>query len=151
MPFYSLEYLSIFAVGTLRTEAFGHIVDAGKVVARGECDGRNGNVGQTKGAMAALAVEMYMLIVVGIVAIVAVTELIAYTIATIFDDMHQVVLTEEGKGTEDTRLVNRQDLIFQLGERQRTLGIGQRLYYHDTIGCGFYAMLTEQRLAFFLT
>ena len=63
--------------------------------------------------MAALAVEMYVLVVIVIMAVVTETELIAYTVATVLDDMHQMMLTEERQGPEHPRLVNRQNLIFQ--------------------------------------
>ena len=56
---------------------------------------------------------MYVLVVIMFVAILAVAEFVAYTIATVLDDMHQMVLAEKGESTEDARLVDRQNLILQ--------------------------------------
>jgi hypothetical protein len=42
-----------------------------------------------------LAVEVYVLVIVLLMFVVAVAQLVAYTVATVFQHMHQVVLAEE--------------------------------------------------------
>ena len=98
---------------TFRAKALGHVVDAGQLVAGRKRDGRDGSVGQTERAVAALAVEVDVLVVVIGVAVVAVAQLVAHAVATILDDMHQMVFAEQRQRTEDARLVNRQDLVLQ--------------------------------------
>ena len=139
----SIPY-SPHALGAVGTEALGHVVDALELIAIGEDDGGDGHVVQTEGAMTALTIEMHMLVVVIVVTMVAVAEFIAHAVAAILDDVHQMVLAEEGERTEDARLVDGQNLVFQFAERQRTLGIGQRLHHHDAVGGGFDAVLGEQ-------
>ena len=63
--------------------------------------------------MATLAVEVDVLVVVLMVAIVAIAQFIAYAVATVFQDVYQMMLTEEGECTEDARLVDRQNLVLQ--------------------------------------
>ena len=63
--------------------------------------------------MTALTVEMYVLVVVLMMAIVTMAQFVAHTVATVFQNMHQVVLAEERERTEDARLVDRQNLILQ--------------------------------------
>ena len=63
--------------------------------------------------MTALTVEMYVLVVVLMMAIVTMAQFVAHTVATVFQDVYQMMLTEEGERTEDARLVDRQNLILQ--------------------------------------
>ena len=105
---------SVQILCTVGTDALDHIVDALKPIAIGEDDGGDGGVAQAEGAMTALAIEVHMLVVVAVVTVVTMTELIAHAVAAILDDVYQVVLTKNSKCTEDTRLVNGQDLVFQL-------------------------------------
>ena len=43
---------------------------------------------------------MYVLVVIVIMAVVTETELIAYTVATVLDDMYQMVLLEQSQGAK---------------------------------------------------
>jgi hypothetical protein len=49
-----------------------------------------------------------------LVAVVAVAQLIAYSVATVFYHMHDVVLLEEGQCAKYARLVDSQYFVFQL-------------------------------------
>ena len=66
--------------------------------------------------MAALAIEVHMLVVVAVVTVVTMTKLIAHAVATVLDDVHQVVLAEKGERTKDARLIDGQNLVFQFAE-----------------------------------
>ena len=58
--------------GTLRTEPFGHVVDAVQSIPLWKKDGRYRHVFDAKGAVAVFAVEMHVLVVVMLMTIVAV-------------------------------------------------------------------------------
>ena len=58
--------------GTLRTEPFGHVVDAVQPIPLGKQDGGYGHVFDAKGAVAVFAVEMHVLVVVVLMTVVAV-------------------------------------------------------------------------------
>ena len=107
---------SVQILCTVGTDALDHIVDALKPIAIGEDDGGDGGVAQAEGAMAALAIEVHMLVVVAVVTVVTMTKLIAHAVATVLDDVHQVVLAEKGERTKDARLIDGQDLVFQFAE-----------------------------------
>ena len=134
-----------------RAQPFSHIVDAGKAIAWRKCYSRNGYVRKTKRAMTLLTIEMYMLIVVGIMPIMTMAKFITHAIATILKDVDQPMLSEECEGSENAGLVDGQDFVFQFCERHGTLGIGQRFDYNDAVGSGFDTMLREQLLTFVLT
>jgi hypothetical protein len=61
-----------------------------------------------------LTVKVDVLVVVVLMAVLAEAEFVAHTVAAVLDDMDQMVLAEERQGTEHPRLVNRQNLVFQL-------------------------------------
>ena len=103
----------LFFPCTLRTQSLGHIVDAMELVALGKMNSRNGSLGYAERALAPFAEEVYMLVVVVLMSVVAVAQLVAYTVGTILDDMHQMVLAEQRQSPEYARLVNGQDLILQ--------------------------------------
>ena len=94
---------------------------------------------------------MYVLVIIVVMSIVTMTKLIANTVATILNNMYQMVLTEEGKRTKNARLVDGQNLVFQFAERHRPLGIGQCFDHHDAVGGGFDAVLGEQGFTILLT
>ena len=66
-----------------------------ELVALRKMNSRNGNFGYAEGALASFAEEVYMLIIVVLMAIVAVAQLVAYTVGTILNDMNQMVLAEQ--------------------------------------------------------
>ena len=93
-------------MATFRTKALGHVVDAGQGIARRQLNGGDGHVGETEGAMAALAVEVNVLVVILDVAVVAVAQLVAHAVAAVLNDMHKVVFAKQRQGTEHARLVD---------------------------------------------
>lgn len=74
------------------------------------------------------------MLVVVMVMIIAVAELVAQAIA-ILNDMHEVFLSEEREGTEDVRLVDGADGVFEFGERHGSHGRGESLDDDNAIGC----------------
>ena len=94
---------------------------------------------------------MYVLVIIVVMSIVTMTKLIANTVATILNNMYQMVLTEEGKRTKNTRFIDGKNLILQFGERHRPLCIGQCFDYDDAVGGGFDTMLREQLFTILLT
>ncbi len=76
--------------------------------------------------------EVWVLVVV-MVMIIAVAELVAQAIA-VLDDMHEVFLSEEREGTEDVRLVDGADGMFEFGERHGSHGRGESLDDDNAIG-----------------
>ena len=68
---------------------------------------------QAEGAVAAFAVEVYVLVIVLGVAVVAVAQFVAHAVAAVLDDVYQMVLAEQRQCAEDARLVDRQDFVFQ--------------------------------------
>jgi hypothetical protein len=93
--------------------------------------------------LALLAIEVRMQIVV-VVIMVTMTELVAGTIATTLDGVHQVVLAEKRKGTENIGFVYRLYTMLKLCQRLRLDGRSQGLDHHNTVGCGLDTMLFEQ-------
>ena len=100
--------------------------------ALGQLNLRHIGIVETERLLTSLTEEVRMLVVVVLV-VVAVAELIAHTLAAALDDMHEVMLAEEGQGTEDVRLVDGQDLIFQLRQGDGMQGLHQFLEYHNTV------------------
>ncbi len=90
----------------LWAETFHHVVDAGHQVAVGQADGRDGRSWQAECALAALAKEVYVLVVVLLMVVVAVAQLVAHAVAAVLDDVDKVVFAKQGKGTEHAALVN---------------------------------------------
>ena len=95
--------------------AFDNVVRRPLLKALGQLNLRHIGIVETEGLLTSLTEEVRMLVVVVLV-VVAVAELITHTLAAALDDMHEVMLAKEGQGTEDVRLVDGQDLIFQLRE-----------------------------------
>jgi len=66
-----------------------------ELVALRKMNSRNGNFGYAEGTLAPFTEEVYMLIIVVLMAIVAVAQLVAYTVGTILNDMNQMMLAEQ--------------------------------------------------------
>ena len=124
------------------TDTLDNVVDRGHTKAIGNVDQRNGRLLQTVGAMALFAVEMDVQVIILVVA-VAMAEFIAHAASAVVDDMDQMMLAEEGQRTEDARLVDRQDLVLQFGERQRAPGLSQSLSHDNAIGRGLDAVVHQ--------
>ena len=77
----------------------------GNEIARGHSHLRYRHTIETKRALATLAKEMHMQIVV-LIATMAMTQLITQRPDAILDGVHQMVFSEKGNGAENTRLVD---------------------------------------------
>ncbi len=86
--------------GAVGTEAAEHEVDGGGFEAFGEGDGGEWGVFEAVSLLALLTEEMGMLIIVLFV-IVAMTQFVLHALAATFDDMDEVMRTEERQSTED--------------------------------------------------
>ena len=83
---------------------------------------------------------MHILIVL---VVMAVADLIPGTVRTPFDDMHQVMLLEQTERPEDVRLVDGENLVFQLSQCHRTHSRSQFSDYDDAIGRRLNAVLLK--------
>lgn len=101
------------------------------------------NAIETIGLLTLFAIEMRMLVVV-VLMTMTMTELISRSIAAALDDMHQMILSEEGQCTEDVRLVDRRNTALQFRQRLWQHRGGQRLQYNDAVGCRLDAMFLKQ-------
>ena len=86
---------------------------------------------QTIGASTPLAEEMHVQVVVGI-GIVTVAQLVAYAVATVLDDVHQMVFLEQCQSPEHTRLIDRQNLILQFRQRHGATCSGHSLQHQGS-------------------
>ena len=84
---------------------------------------------------------MHILIVI---MIVTVTDLIPGAVGASFDDMHKPVLLEDAERPEDVRLVDGEDLVFQLRKRHRTQSRRQLPDHDDTVGRRLDTVLLQQ-------
>ena len=75
---------------------------------------------------------MHMLVVILMVG-TAVAQFIAHSIATVFERMNKVVLAKEGQTTGNTRLVHREQGIFQFKKRHRTTSPVKRFSHEDAV------------------
>ena len=103
------------------------------LIAFGNGDGRNLCVVEAECASALLTMEVWMLVVVVVVPM-TMAELVAQAIA-VLDDMYEVLFSEEREGTEDIRLVDGADGVFEFDERHRSHGRGESLDDDNAIGC----------------
>ena len=122
-------------------KAFQHEVGTLDLVVIGQVDFGDGQVFQAGGLSAALAVEMYMQVVVrGMV--VAVAKFVACAFS-VFQDVNQVLFLEKHQRAENSRLVDAADVVFEFGHRQRTASLGQGFRHDDSIGRWSDAVLLE--------
>lgn len=99
----------------------------------------DGKVFETEGGTAVFAVEMYVHVVVdGMV--VAVAEFVARAF-TVFQNMDKVLLFEKRQRSEDTRLVDAANVVFELAHREGTAFLSQGLSHDDAVGRGADAVL----------
>lgn len=127
--------------------AFDQTVDAVQPVAFGQRDLGRVQVGKAVGAVATLTEEVHVLVLV-VVLVMAVAQFVACSAVAVFDDVHQMVGPEQGQRTKDVRLVDGEDLHFQLPHRHGAAAGGQRPQDDDAVGGGLHAVTDEQLLAF---
>ena len=82
--------------------------------------------------------------VVILICIMTMTQLVAHPVATVFDDVYQMMFSEERQGPENARLVYRLDLHLQFHQRQRTLSGLQRLRHQYTVRRRLYPMMLQE-------
>ena len=129
--------------GTCRTQTFCHVIDVVQLVARWQLYGGYGHIGDAERTVTAFTVEVNVLVVILVVAVVAVAQLVTHAVATVLDDMNQMVLAEQRqrraeleqdiaeiqnilkKGTEQAREVGAQTM----DEVRRAMRID---YFNDT-------------------
>ena len=99
--------LSSLSGGTARTHTLYHIIDASPLESPRKGDRRYGGFMKAECALAYLAEEMHMNIVVLSVVTVAATEFVSDPVPAILDDMDQVVLLESREASEYGGLVER--------------------------------------------
>ena len=103
---------------------------------------------EAESAAATLAMEMRVCVVVD-TDMAAVAQFVTDTSTPVVDNMDDMVLAEEREGTEDTRLVEREDALLQFAKRQWPLRSRQSFDHNETIGGGFHAMSCEETLEIF--
>jgi hypothetical protein len=79
---------------TFRAQPLSHVVNTCQFVAGGQLYSGNGDIGKAESAVAMLAVEVGVLVVILDMAVVAVAQFVAYAVAAILNDVYQVVLSE---------------------------------------------------------
>lgn len=92
---------------TFWAQPLSHIVNTCQFVAGRQLYSGDGGIGKAECAVAVLAVEVGVLVVILDMAIVTVAQFVAYAVATILNDVYQMVLSEQRKCPEDARFVNR--------------------------------------------
>ena len=128
---------------TIWAPAFDDVVGGGHFISIGQINKGDFYVIQTKGLMTMLTKEMHVNVIIVFMA-ETMAQFIAHTISSVLDDMDEMMLLEEVKSTEDARLVNGQNLCFQLTQRHRTVASQQGINHDNAIGCGFDAMRLHQ-------
>ena len=122
--------------------AFENKIGTLHLVALRQLDLRNGKVFEANGLATMFAMEVNMHIVVdGMVE--AVAEFITHTF-TVFKHMDEMLFLEECQSTEDARLVDASDAVFQLCHREGTAFLGQSFGHDDTIGGRLDAVFFHQ-------
>ena len=138
--------LSAALFGAFGADALGHIVyglnlETVRIFYLG-----NGQFLKAEGAVAHLAVKVYVAVIINIA--VGVAQLIAYALATVINLMEQVVLFKKSQSAEYTRLINGINLVFQFGHRDWAVHIGQSLEHQKPVGSGLDSMLVQCPLKF---
>ena len=138
---YVAEPFPLFAAlfGALGADAFYHVVDGLGLEAVGKCDCGNGYLLKAEGAVADLAVEMYVAVVIDIA--VRVAEFVSDPFAAVIDLMQQMVLLEEGQRAKYAGLVDGVNGVLKLGHSDGTVALGQRLKHQQPVGSGLYSVL----------
>jgi len=98
---------------------------------------------QAVGLLADLTEEVGVLVVVMVMA-VAVAEFVLRAVAAALNGMYQMMLAEQGEGTEHIRLVDGRYPALQFRQRLRQHGGGQFPHHHDAVCSGLDTVLFEQ-------
>ena len=104
---------SVAFAGAFRADSLGHVVYALHPEPFWVLHLWNGQFLKAEGAVTDLAVEMNVTVIVNIA--MGMAEFVSDTLAAVINLMKQVFLLEKHQSTEYTRLINRVNLILQLG------------------------------------
>ncbi len=126
---------------TVGAYALGHVVYALYLIAVRVCDRWYGQFLQTEGAVAYLTVEMHVAVIVHIA--VGVAQLVAYALAAVVNLVEQVVFLKKHQSAEYAGLIDRVNLILQLGHGERSLTLRQRLQDQQPISCRLDPVLRQ--------
>ena len=100
---------------------------------------------ETEDAVATLAVEMHMRVVVlAVVVVVGLAQLILHPTIAILQLVHQAVLAEDDEGAEDAALVDGDNALLQFRQRCGMLRCRQGLHHDDAVGRGLDAVALKQ-------
>lgn len=124
------------------TDTLDNVVRIVQNKAIGQRDLRNGNIVQTESSVARCAMKMYMLVVECVV-MLTVAKLILETATAILDSMNEVVCKEKIKRTEDSRFIEREERILEVGHAQRMTSTHQRTTNQNAICRWLYGTLFE--------
>ena len=111
--------------GAFGADALGHVIYTLHLIAVRVGDCGYGSILQTERAVAHLAVEMYVAVIIGLTGGVA--ELVAHTLAAVINLVQQMVLIEKGQGAEYAGLIDRIYLILKFGHSDGAVTVSQRL------------------------
>lgn len=101
----------------------------------------NGKVFEADGLTAMFAMKMNVHIVVDSM-VMAVAEFVTHPFS-VFKHMDEMLFPEKCQSTEDPRLVNTADTVFQFAHREGTVFLGQSLGHDDAVGSGTNAVLLK--------
>ena len=102
---------------------------------------------ETIGAAAFFAIEVYVLVVVGIVAM-AVAQFIFERAASVFYGMYQIILEQEVERAEYGAAVCRNHAFLQLLQADGMVTLFQHAIYKDAHGGGLYPLVLQMLLYF---
>lgn len=118
--------------GAVGADAFEHEVDRFELVAFAEREVWNLDVVKADGALADTAVEMRVLVVVGVVA-AAVAQLVLRVPAPVLYGMHYVGTEEKIEHAEDARFVERVDGLLELYKSERAFRAHQLPHDYEAV------------------
>ena len=124
--------------GALGADALGHVVYGLNLETVRIFYCRDGQFLKAERAVADLAVEMHVVVIVHIA--VCVAEFISDPLATVINLVQEVVFLEQGQGTEYARLVSGVNGVLKFGHGDGTMAVGQRLKDQQSVGCRFYSV-----------
>lgn len=139
-----------FFVLALGTDAFYDEVGGIDHKIFGQFHSGDVDVVETVGLSAGLAIEVYVLVVVGIVAM-AVAQFVFERAASVLDGVHQIVLEQEVERAEYGAAVCRDHSVLHLFQADGVFALFQHTVYQNAHGCGLYATFQQVFSYFFIT
>ena len=133
--------------GTLGADALGHIVNGLNLESIRIFYIGNRQLLKAECAVTDLAVEMYVTVIINIAGGVA--EFVSDSLTAVINLVQQMVVPEQGKGTEYARFVYGVNLVLQLGHSDGMVAVCQCLKYQKTVGGGLDSMPVQYPFQFF--